>query len=69
MLHAIAFTIAYKGIWPRLSNEPLPLFAGLLLALVLVPVSIASFHIFELRAENLITGRAAFLAKTSIEVA
>lgn len=69
MLHAIAFTIVYKGIWPHLSHEPIQLFIGLLLALILIPVSIASFYIFEMPARKLLTGRTKFLAKASIEAA
>jgi peptidoglycan/LPS O-acetylase OafA/YrhL len=56
MLHAVIFTLAYKGLFPRFFEGNPPLYLGLILSGLIVPLSIFSFHFFENPARKFLSG-------------
>ena len=56
LLHAVIFTIIYKGIWPRFFQGPVSLYAGIVISIIVVPISIGSYYFFEVPAREFVSG-------------
>jgi peptidoglycan/LPS O-acetylase OafA/YrhL len=56
MLHAVIFTVAFKGLLPRFFEGNPPFYFGLILSALIVPISIFSFYLFENPARKILSG-------------
>jgi peptidoglycan/LPS O-acetylase OafA/YrhL len=56
MLHAIVFTVAFKGVLPRFFEGTPPFYLGLAVSAVIVPISILTFYLFENPARKVFSG-------------
>jgi len=56
LLHAVVFSIVYKGIAPRLFLGQPPLYVGLVTCALIIPISVVSFYCFEAPARKFLSG-------------